>query len=239
MKFNGKHFTEVNPYIIGVTVQGTNNPLAPDFRVRQSTISGRDGGIFYGESREPKEIPIRLRVMAPTLSDKQQAFRDIAEWIDTDEPKPLIFDFEDDKQDLCVLTEGAAVENISTFSANVSFVLTNFEGYSESIEETVFDELNHTLEGTAETDFKAHITITENAGSVVFKLDGKEITLNAGLIDGDAVVFDSKRRKATVNGVPLPVSVTSDWFKLPTGEFDIEIQPVSSTFEIEYKARWK
>lgn len=239
MRFNGIHYTEVNPNIKAVTLENTNQPISPSFTTRTLTRSGADGSVFYGKNRQAKEITVGLVCAVTSMAERSSLMRDIAEWLDVEEPKPLILDSEPDKQDMVVLTSEIVPSKQTAYLMTLRATFTNYLGYSENVDDTVVTTTPHTLGGTAECDFKAHITLNENAGSCVLRIDGKELILNEGLLVGDVVTFDSKLRRAEVNGIAFPVSVNTEWFKLPQGEFDIELEPLTSTFQIEYKARWK
>ena len=147
MEFNGRRYNEVNEDIVGVTVQQTNRPLSPAHRSRVANILGRNGAYFFGKDREPKQLTLRFRVESGSQEEKQQAIRDISDWLDTPEPAPLIRDDEDDKKDMCILIGEVVPEHRGVYACYITATMVNYMSYSESVEAITWQ--SETYEETA------------------------------------------------------------------------------------------
>lgn len=128
-----------------------------------------------------------------TLEEFEQRLREIAEWLDTDTPAPLVFDFEPDKTYSAVFDGESGIDRIGTFG---QFAITFLCPYPYAIGDEEFSQII-TDRGAAEitqsredwaTGSLDNVEATENG--LQLELEGNSIS---GLADWSAGVHDQTR----------------------------------------------
>ena len=91
--FNGISVTSFDDF---VSVMQVNRPGSASNRGQLLSIVGRDGVYYFGKDGEPQTISFRLALKSATAADRRKTIRQIAAWLETEDPKVLTFDDEDD-----------------------------------------------------------------------------------------------------------------------------------------------
>jgi predicted phage tail component-like protein len=130
--FNGVSSTAYSDI---VSVQNVKRVLSPGARAQVLEIIGREGAYYFGKDRLSQRVSFRLALNSTAIADRRAAIRQIAYWLDTEEPKVLSFTDEPDIIYYAVLADAIPVDEFATIGfADVSFLIPDGCAYSANTE---------------------------------------------------------------------------------------------------------
>jgi predicted phage tail component-like protein len=239
--FNGKH----NSQVAGIeVVLDYALALLPEFENTLVSLPKRDGVLDFGRTLKERTFPVRFLLRGNSIEDYFVKAQAVADWLNVDKVKDFIFDVIPDKKLLARPSGGVDPRRL----ASVGFVDVEFlvpDGVLHALNAKTFEvaqNTNYTNLGTKET--APSFTITVNAALPNFRLNlngtNDFILLNTTFAIGDIIVLDMERRTITINGIDSRkfLDVTSTYFKLPKGTFQISANTPSVTISTTYRERW-
>ncbi len=256
IEFNGQSSTDAKFDIESIMRVGRR--LSIGHNARLFSITERDGMLFQGKDRRPYRISFRIMIKSDSYEAKRAAAREISAWLDIDDLAPLIASDEPDKQYQAVTVDEIPLEEIALLGFfDVTFLVPS--SYAEAVS-TKNTSRNSTNEGTAKCP--CIITVTVEIGADFFLgetfvvpftgesfTDGLKLTLGdeyllllGTFVEDDVIVFDTQKRLVTVNDVDSRayLYLTSTWFKLPPGDFEIISEPSDNLIiNVEFREVWK
>ena len=158
--FNGVSSTAYRDIL---SVMRVNRPLYHGASADILTIQDRDGVYYFGKDKNPTTISFRLSLNSASATARRTAIRQIAAWLENDDPKPLSFNDESTLLYYSVLTEPISVDEFAlTGFADVRFMVPDGCAYSTGIE-------------TVNTMFTSFVYVRK---SVAYDADGVLVTAN-------------------------------------------------------------
>ncbi|UNC91701.1 distal tail protein Dit [Candidatus Contubernalis alkaliaceticus] len=101
VSYNG--ILNTDPAFGRTVLQSIDRPVSPGGEVRLLYIHGLDGALFQGYDGHPAVVGFEIAVRGKTYEERAGYVRNIASWLDTKQPGPLIFSDEPDKRYMAVL----------------------------------------------------------------------------------------------------------------------------------------
>ncbi|MCA1183494.1 distal tail protein Dit [Bacillus licheniformis] len=218
-------FNGITKHFVHATVE-TQRPIWAPVERELIEIPGRPGAFFRNTKVKPRIIPVGIIIKG--VADLQKAKEEVAEWLITDKPAPLILPDEPDRTYYAMIDgEGQLSEIFKFGKGTVNFVCPDPYKYgaeqSFSIGEAA-DPVGHVQSnGTAPTYPIIECTFTQAADKYEVQLLNDDLSvkafvlLNFDFIAGDKLVLDFANRAATLNGEDKKTAyhITSDFFKIP------------------------
>ena len=241
--FNGVSSTAYSDII---SVQNVTRPLAPGARAQVLDIVGREGSYYFGKDRRSQTISFRLALNSTSIADRRTAIRQIAAWLDDDDLKPLSFTDESTLLYYAILTEPVNVDEFALVGlADVTFMVPDgcaFSTGTETVNAVASTTLNSTNAGTLPCDTTITLSPTTDYASLKITLveTSEYLELNSSGGSTSEIIFNTQQRTVTVDGIDATADIDFDstWFKLSTGEFNIDVDGAASDIEIVYRERW-
>lgn len=235
--FNGKAANEFDDIRSIMTVV---RPVSPGARVRMQQIAGRAGILYFGKDREPKVISFRIVLRSSSNAELRKSVRDIAAWLDTEDPAPLIFSDEPELKYNAVLVEPIMTEEFAAIGfADVQFLVPS--GYAEKIQVKTTGPIDEN-EGTEKCPCIIDADMNENSSSLKITLDqtGEFVQIDYDLVTNDSIMIDTEKHLTTINGLDARAHVTyaSDYFRLPVGNFNLSAD-ANISMTVEFRELFK
>lgn len=185
-------------------------------------------------TREPKPLPLTLSIDGNSRSDLLEKAEELAEWLNTDDVAPLIFDDQPNRIYWSILDGAVDEDEIVSFSkASLEFICLDKTSMERNI--TIDNKITKVINGHESTSWKTKTEFTEKQSGyeLQFNSPGKsdlrdicKIKLNYEFIRGDVLEIDYSKRKITVNGVDrsnILVILQSNYTELPVGDVEFEV----------------
>lgn len=236
MTFNSTASTDASFDIDSIQI--VSRPIYTGAYARTQRITGRDGVYYHGKDR--KEFPIRVRflISSTSMANRRAAAREIADWLDVDEPKALTFDDESTKRYYAIPIDPIIPEEVVYLGfADMTFLVP--DGYAESTSTKTASPNAGTLPTPVE--ITATIVAATAASQKIELGTGEYILVTTPLVAADEIIIDTNLYTCTLNGADAReyVSFGSEYFKLPVGAFTLTPTPATTTLAIEYRERFK
>lgn len=195
---------------------------------------------------EPMPLPLTLSIDGNSKADLLEKAEEVAEWLNTEDVAPLIFDDQPNRIYWSILDGAVDEDEIVSFS-KASLEFTCLDKTSKERSLTINRTLTSVIGGHESTPWKTKTTFEENQSGyeLQFNLPGKsdlrdicKIKLNYEFIRGDVLEIDYRKREVTVNGVDrsnILVILQSNYMELPVGEVQLE---ASHETELFYSERY-
>ncbi|MCS1350326.1 distal tail protein Dit [Mechercharimyces sp. CAU 1602] len=106
--FNGVHSDEHN-----LTVTKTDSQVLPPRQLQTIEVPARAGTLYYGAEKGARIFTLHCALIGET--DFEHRIRLIAEWLDVDEPAPLVFNTEADKTYYAVVNDTPTLDRVGTY----------------------------------------------------------------------------------------------------------------------------
>ena len=220
-------------------------PLLPGTTDRTQGIPGMDGALDGGFDRQPRQIKVQFVLKQDNPSDLFGYVREVAAWLNVREAKPFICSYEPDKFYMARPQGIVGLERLMNKIGIVELDLIAHDPYAYALDIKTADTFPATNSGTVPCPCIITATIGETTPSLKITLQGTgEHTLiipDTDLAPGDIITLDTARRTATLNGEDVRRDMTilsMPGLLLPTGEFTLTANPVSTEIEVEYRERW-
>lgn len=110
--------------------------ILPPISLNTSTVPGRAGSFYFGQMLGDRVIEIPVFLVAESRQDLPAKIRELADWLFTDEPKPLILPHEPDKYYLAKVSEETNLEEFENTGRadNIRFVCNDPHAYSAEVQ---------------------------------------------------------------------------------------------------------
>ncbi|WP_130807643.1 distal tail protein Dit [Senegalia massiliensis] len=233
--FNNTDFSEY------VNIENVRKSILPPISTNMITIPGKRGLTFIKNNLEVKYIEVDIRLIEENKNKVRDKMRELAKLLYTKEPKKLVTD-ENDKYDIAILDGNTEFEKLLyTGSTTLVFACPDPISYGEEITETLDDNilLNN---GTYETKGIINVQINSNITYIKITLldTGEFLYIENNFVTGDEVVIDLEKESIRKNGVLImeDLYLESDFFSIPTGEYQIKIEPLGVYATLSYIERW-
>lgn len=227
-------------------VNNITRSLTAPSEVSIHTIEGSDKRSLLSKRRGIRQINIDVTVIGESANNLRVKTREIGAWLDTDEPKVLIFNDESDKREIAVLDGNTDLEELMTIGqGTITFTLLNT--FSESVNPTTVNltgTMNHTVIGTAHT--YPIITATATSSQPSFTISRTQngitesVTITHAFASTNTLVIDMKNGSIKINGQDrmATMSYLSDFFDLKSGVNSLTVSS-GFTVSVSYNNRWK
>ena len=220
------------------SIMRVSRPVSPGARARLLEITGRPGAFYFGKDRRPVPVSFRIALDSSSIADRRSTIRDIADWLETEEPEVLTLSDEPGLRYYAVLIDPIDTDEFATVGfADVSLLVP--AGYAES---TTTKTASPNL-GTLPCPVEITATMQEISNTLRVELGDEYIliTPDVAFAVSDEVIIDTNTHYVTINGDDAReyVSFASTYFKLPSGAFSIDADPASTTVATVFRERFK
>lgn len=229
-------------------VIGVTRSILPPSSNKVIEFDDRSGGFFVSKKYGMKQIIVSVMVIGANSANMRARVRDIAGWLDTEQPEVLIFDDEPNMRDFAILDGSTDLEEeLKLGTGSLTFICP--DPFSFGSERTVNLTTNGTTTvanaGTAETFPVVRATVTAPANKfTVTRKDSKgrseQVTVNHAFATGDVLEIDMSKGKVSINGNVRMASVApeSDFWDLKKGNNTVDC-PAGFTATVRYTERFK
>lgn len=234
MIFNGIDF---NDYLV---VERIRRKLLPPINVVSINVPGDLGARFPTVQVESNIIEVDVRIIEKDREAVQAKAREVAGLLFTREPKKLKLKDEPDKFNMAILQGDIDLEKfMNTGYAVLEFLCLDPLAYSDNI--SSFQNINNKdiiNNGTAPVFGKITIKIVNESPNVKITLQntGEYIFLEGPFVTNDILHIDLEKEVVTKNGISIPASLDSDFFKIPPGTF--RLTTTYGTIDLEFREAW-
>lgn len=241
MTFNG-----VSKPFVHVTVE-TQRPMWAPIEWEMVEIPGRPGA--YLKQKKIKVRSLSVPVVIKGVDDMQKAKEEVAEWLVTDEPCPLVFPDEPDRTYYAVIDGEGQLDEVFKFGkGTINFICADpYKHGAEvvlSVSETAGAITDIKNDGSAPTSPVVNCTFTGAATAYSIELlndDGsvfQGVYVKFNFIADDKLTIDFSKRTAFVNGTKKnsAVLIKSDFFNIPAKGAKVKAShPSELRFTEKYK----
>lgn len=241
MTFNG-----VSKPFVHVTTD-TKRPMWAPVEWEMVEIPGRPGA--YPKQKKIKARPLSVSVVIKGVDDMQKAKEEVAEWLVTDKPAPLVFPDEPDRTYYAVIDGEDQLDEVFKFGkGTINFTCADpYKHGAEvvfNVSETAGAVTTIKNNGSAPTSPIVTCTFTTAADSYSIELLNDDGSVHQGVymkfsfIGGDSLVIDFAKRLATISGMKKnsAVLIKSDFFKIPPKNAKVKASlPSEMRFTEKYK----
>lgn len=181
-------FNSIHASDKGLVVQ-TAPSILPPVDVETQSVKGRAGAYFRRSQLGMGEINVKVSFIANDLYDYHTRLRNLASWLKTDEPVPLVFDKEPDKTYYAILSGDTSVERTARMGeGTLTFLCPDPYAYSPE-EEVTIDSATHTanINNDSNTDLypKYHFKFNQDSTYLIVATENGPIQIGepAGIDD--------------------------------------------------------
>ena len=200
MNYDGFDFS---PYLI---VTDIKRPILPPQRISSMSIFGRDGAYFFRKQHDAVVITVSI-IVKTDFDEGFKSFRErirfLAQKLNKDEPKPIIFFDEDDRFINGIITDETDLDEVLTMGqGDISFYCP--DPFYYAVEDEVFTFLSdgsHDFtrqKGNIESYPKIEIQGLNDSGNIEIVTDNTTINYSGKLNSGEILVLDSDLITASV-----------------------------------------
>ncbi|MBP3048626.1 phage tail family protein [Bacillus subtilis subsp. subtilis] len=217
MTFNG-----VSKPFVHATVD-TKRPMWAPVEWEMVEIPGRPGA--YLKQKKIKARPLPVSVVIKGVDDMQKAKEEVAEWLVTAKPAPLVFPDEPDRTYYAVIDgEGQLDEVFKYGKGTINFICPDPYKYGP---DTVFDipVAGTTVKTNGSAPASPVVKCTLAAASTSYSIemlndDGsvyQGVYLKFNFIAGDYIEIDFSKRRVTISGIKKSSAILykSRFFQIP------------------------
>lgn len=155
--------------------------LLPPVRQRIQTVVGRDGAYHYGRDLEPLTHQIEITVKGYDRETLAAQKRELAKWLLTDSPKPLVYSYEPDKTYMAVLSGDTNLDEIIGIGkTTLTFIIVDPFALGEEQSQTIagIPKVEQDVDTTAEfqNGTLTNLVLLDNA--VILDREGQNYSKN-------------------------------------------------------------
>lgn len=229
--FNGLDLSE---YLI---IKSIKESVLPPVSTVRRTIPGRIGSKYIEKTLGERIIEIDVEIQADSFNDRQDILDLIAPRLYTEEEKELTL--RGKRKYYASIDSETPLDNlIYNGVTTLTFLATDPLAYGGTKIFGIGSPMQNN--GTHKTTGTITVKITAPTSLLTVKLVGtdKKITLGHDFIANDTVVIDLEGEKVYKNthSIMADCYIESDFFDIPTGEFNISVSSGSAT--LRFKERW-
>lgn len=190
LTFNGHDLSDL------LIVNNVGRPILAPRHLSTKEIYGRPGAFFFEKRDGPILLPVEVTLHEKDHQSYRSLVRELAVYLDTEEPVPMIFSDEPDKFIEGILADESVLDEIATVGqGEIQFFCP--DPYWYAIEDDVMSwngPGTYTLDrkGTAVSYPKIEIQGSNVGGSIQLVTDNADITFTGELAAGETLVLDSK-----------------------------------------------
>ena len=215
--------------------------IAPAVTIGQMKVPGQHGFWPTGITYEARVITIDIVLAKNTITELRDSIRTLSGWLITKEPKELFFDDDPDRYYLAMLSGQTPFEQlVAEGKGTLTFICPDPFIYAKTPKTvSTFPAQNEGGEPCLPI-----ITCTATKAieelKVTLTTTGEFLLLERPIAENDVVVFNCEKELVTVNGVDVrpDLTVESDYFQLPVGQFSVAVEPSGVTISMTYRERW-
>lgn len=177
-----------------LTVNNIGRPILAPRDLSTKEIYGRPGAFFFEKRDRPVILPVEITLIEKNHTSYRALVRDLASYLDADQPEPIIFSDEPDKYIKGILTDESLLDEIATVGqGEILFFCPDPYWYA-----TEDDVMSWSGPGTYTLDRKGtkdsfpliEIQGTNNGGEINLVTDNADITFDGALAAGETLVLD-------------------------------------------------
>ena len=186
----------------GVKVLDIQRPLLPPQELNMLSIEKKNGSFFYSKRSSNLVIDLEIMVTGKDTAEVRENLRNFAEFINADDPKPLIFHDEPDKYVEAILDGNSSIDNFYRLGkGTISMVVP--DPYYYAVDDDTFQYSNTTTNNFTKkgntTSFPTiEIRGTSNGGSFTVTTDNNSITFTGNVKAGDRLIINSELLTASI-----------------------------------------
>ncbi|KMN56366.1 phage tail family protein [Bacillus velezensis] len=217
IKFNG-----ISKPFFHATVD-TERPMWAPIEWDMVEIPGRPGA--YPKQKKVKARPLSVSVVIKGVDDMEKAKEEVAEWLVTDEAKPLIFSDEPDRTYFAVIDGEGQLDDVFKYGkGTITFICPDpYKHGKESVFSLSTGITTISSAGSAPTYPIIEYTFESSANEFNVELLNEAEVLQAGVylkynfVKDDKLIIDFSKRLATVNHTKrnTAILIKSEFFKIP------------------------
>lgn len=232
--FDGHPLTDL--YVVG----NLQRPLLPR-RAEWVSVPGADGAIFAGVVDDVRTLRLTMTVRSQDPSERAQAARQLAAWLDVDSPRPLYISEDGGLYYMALPTSGAdGMRYVSAESFEVEFTCDPWL-YGETQAMTL-DIASNTgsqhvmVGGTKPTPVLLDLSLT-GSGAWRFAVDGDD-AYTATLTGSATMTLDAEKRVATMGGEVYALPPQDEWVWLEPGPHLLRSYGARAQGTLRFTERW-
>lgn len=234
-------------------VNEIGRPILPPRQLSTKEIYGRPGAFFFEKRDGPVVLPVKITLHEKTHESYRSLVRQLAAYLDADEPERMIFSDEPDKYIKGILSDESALDEIGTVGqGTLQFYCP--DPYWYAIEDDVMSwggPGTYTLDrkGTKNSLPLIEIQGTNNGGAIHLVTDNADITFDGSLAAGETLAIDSNLITAYIlknDGTQESAIDDIDSIKMPylvpgANQLKIEVSGGATVtqFKVTARSRWK
>lgn len=157
-------------------------------------IPGRPGGIITSEKKKVRRLNIPVRVYKKGFDSLEDVEEDLAAWLVTDEPKPLIFPHKPNRTYYAKVTGELILDEYPEWGVGViSFLCPDPYKYGPEKEVTFESSASIDVEGTVETEPVIEVTLKDNTTFLAVS-NGDQLNMIGQYANVDQQVYERETR---------------------------------------------
>jgi predicted phage tail component-like protein len=227
-------------------LQGRKRPPWSPIKRSILAVPGVPGGFLQSTDIDVRTIEVPVFIKGENLTHLQRLKEDLAAWLVTDRPAPLVFDDDPDRTYYAVVDDTVGFDEIIKFgSGTIKFICPDpyVYGKEQTTNATVTtsgQSVNVSNTGSAKT--YPVITATFFASAQEFKVskENQFVRVIWNFVAGDVLIVDFSKRKVLINGnlAMTSIDLMSDFFALEKGDNVLQFTPSGYSVEITFQERW-
>lgn len=218
-------------------VNSTNREILPHINNRLLSVPNRPGAYSFGIDVGIRKFSLDVTLIYSSVKELRAKVREIAGWLYSEKPKPLVFDDEPGMTYYALLSDDTTLDQMGSAGfGKLTFICP--DPYAYGAEQTASGTLNNP--GNAKCPFTVETTLQTISSDLIVTNGEKFVRLIWDFVSGDLVQIDFYRRKIYINQNLRMTSYDvrqSQWFQLDPGENNIDVTPESALL-ITYRPRW-
>lgn len=220
-------------------IKSIKESILPPISTTRKVIPGRRGTKYIRKELGEKIIEIDVEIPAVGFGDRQSTINEITPKLYTQDEKELIL--RGNRKYYASIDSESNIENLVFHGATtLVFLATDPLAYGETKTIDITNSPAILNEGTYETTGMITVEITEDVSNlnVTLQSTGEFISVTHNFLIGDIVRIDLWEEMVYKNGESImhDCILDSDFFNIPTGEFQISVSSGNATFE--FTERW-
>lgn len=215
----------------GVKVLDIQRPLLPSQELNMLSIEKKDGSFFYGKRSNNLVIDLDILITGSDRAELRDNLRGFAEFLNVEEPKPLIFHDEPDKYVEAIIDGDSSLDNFYRLGkGTISMVVP--DPYYYAVDDDIYQFNNTTVNNfTKKGNTISYPTIeikgtSGSGGGYSVITDNNKLTFNGSLNAGDRLIIDSELMTASI--VSASGNVVSAIAYLDTLDFPVLVNGANS-----------
>lgn len=226
-----------------VRVMSVTRSILPTSDLKMMEVSGQAGSYFIKKKHGVRQIEVELAVIGSTPEDMRAKVRELAGFLDSDKPEPLVLPDEPNLTDYAIVEGDTQLEEILKVGmGTVVFICPKPFSTGEEVIQTVTHNVPFTVNGTAETFPETTIKFSSPATRVKIELGDEFVELVDSFTTDDVVVINHNTGKIMVNGsiAQSILTLDSDVFSLKVGSNIAKISTDgTASVTMKYNEMWK